>query len=38
MYKKALETGISLHRGPGTIGGTWRRACFTRDFRRKMSF
>jgi len=33
MYKKALQTGISLHRGP--VGEIWRRGSFTGDRERR---
>jgi hypothetical protein len=36
MYKKALETSMSLHRGP--VGGTWRRGSFTGDIERRVNF
>jgi hypothetical protein len=36
MYRKALETVLSLHRGP--VGGTWRRGSFTGHFERKVRF
>jgi hypothetical protein len=31
-YKTAVETGVSLHRGP--VGGTWRTGSFTGNFER----
>jgi hypothetical protein len=36
MYKKAVETGISVRRVP--VGGTWRKSSFTGDFERKVRF
>jgi len=34
MYKKIVDTGISVYRVP--VGGTWRRGSFTGDFERKV--
>jgi hypothetical protein len=36
MYKKALETAISVHRGP--VGRTRSRGSFNRHFEKKVRF
>jgi len=36
MQRKALETGISVQRGP--VEGPWRECCLSRDIERKVRF